>query len=73
MIAEAAQRYGIIVRDQTHNGISFYAEDPTQYGGNKLYYGPHGFFDGMTPLQLLARFPWGHLQLLKLQLVPSQA
>jgi hypothetical protein len=73
MIAEAAQRYGIVVRDQTHNGISFYAEDPTQYGGNKLYYGPHGFFDGMTPLQLLARFPWDHLQLLKLQLSPSQA
>jgi O-antigen/teichoic acid export membrane protein len=71
MIAEAAQRYGIVVRDQTHYGITFYAEDPTQYGGNKLYYGPHGFFDGMTPLQLLARFPWSHLQVLKLELSPT--
>ena len=73
MIAEAAQRYGIIVRDQTHYGISFYAEDPTQYGGNKLYYGTHGFFGGMTPQQLLARFPWSDLQVLKLQLSAAYA
>ena len=32
MLALAAQRYGIIVRDQTHADIGFYAEDPTQYG-----------------------------------------
>ena len=72
MISEAAQRYGIIVVNQTHEGISFSAEDPSQYGGNKLYYGAHGFFDGMTPLQLLARFPWSHLQVLKLQLSPAK-
>ena len=68
MIAQAAQRYGIVVRDQTHDGISFYAEDPTQHGGNKLYSGPDGFFDGMTPQQLLARFPWSHLEVMQLQL-----
>jgi hypothetical protein len=72
MIAEAAQRYGIIVRDQTLEGIQFYAEDPTQYGGRKLYYGPHGFFGGMTPQQLLARFPWDRLQVLKLELSAAQ-
>jgi hypothetical protein len=32
MIALAAQRYGIIVRDQSHEAIGFFAEDPTQYG-----------------------------------------
>ena len=32
MIALAAQRYGIIVRDQSHEDIGFFAEDPTQYG-----------------------------------------
>jgi hypothetical protein len=32
MMALAAQRYGIIVRDQTHANIGFFAEDPTQYG-----------------------------------------
>lgn len=32
MIALAAQRYGIIVRDQSHEGIGFFAEDPTPYG-----------------------------------------
>ena len=72
MIAEAAQRYGIVVRDQTHDAISFYAEDPTRYGDNELYWGRHGFFDDMTPEQLLARFPWNHLEVLKLHLTTEQ-
>ena len=32
MMALSAQRYGIIVRDQSHADIGFFAEDPTQYG-----------------------------------------
>ena len=44
MIALAAQRYGIIVRDQSHADIGFFAEDPTQYGAKPMtasdpYYG----------------------------------
>ena len=44
MIALAAQRYGIIVRDQSHADIGFFAEDPTPYGAKSLtasdpYYG----------------------------------
>jgi hypothetical protein len=44
MIALAAQRYGIIVRDQSHADIGFFAEDPTQYGARSKtatdpYYG----------------------------------
>ena len=68
MIALAAQRYGMIVRDQTHEGISLYAEDPTPYGGAGMYYGPRGIFGGQTPQRLLASFPWSHLQVMKLHL-----
>lgn len=44
MIAVAAQRYGIIVRDQSHADIGFFAEDPSQYGAKPMtasdpYYG----------------------------------
>ncbi len=43
MIALAAQRYGIIVRDQTHADIGFFAEDPWPYSaGGRIpdpYYG----------------------------------
>ena len=44
MIALAAQRYGIIVRDQSHEEIGFFAEDPSQYGAKPYtasdpYYG----------------------------------
>jgi hypothetical protein len=66
MIAEAAQRYGIFVRDGTGN-VAFYAQDPISTG-TELYTGPHGYFEGKTPGQLLASFPWSHLQLLKVEL-----
>ena len=67
-MALAAQRYGIIVRDQTHKGTSFFAEDPTQFGGRDVYYGPHGFFGAELPVPLLADFPWSHLQVLEMHL-----
>jgi hypothetical protein len=66
MLAEAAQRYGIVVRDHTAT-VSFYAQDPTSTGTNP-YAGPHGYFEGKTPAQLLASFPWSYLQLLKMEL-----
>lgn len=70
MIALAAQRYGIIVRDQTHIGTTFYGEDPgpaatIDYGGAGGYYG------GRTPLQLLARFPWSALEVIDMHLCTS--
>ena len=51
MIALAAQRYGIIVRDQSHADIGFFAEDPTQYGAKPYtasdpYYGVMRDADG---------------------------
>jgi hypothetical protein len=66
MIAEAAQRYGIVVRD-TASHVTLYAQDPTPTGTNP-YLGPHGYFEGKSPQQLLESFPWSHLQLLKMTL-----
>jgi hypothetical protein len=67
MMAVAAQRYGIIVRDQTGHAISFFAEDPTQYGSDP-YTGTNGLFGGPWPNPITEAFPWEHLQLLKMNL-----
>lgn len=66
MLAEAAQKYGIVVRDTAPN-LAFYGQDPTPTGANP-YTGPHGYYEGKSPPQLLALFPWSHLQLLKMEL-----
>jgi hypothetical protein len=60
-IALAAQRYGILVRDTAPN-IAFYAESPT---GADPYAGAGGLFGGSRPDQLLARFPWSRLQVVR--------
>jgi hypothetical protein len=62
MMAEAAQRYGIFVRDVAAN-VTFYAQDPINVGANP-YLGPGGFFGGSYPQALLASFPWASLELL---------
>jgi hypothetical protein len=64
MIALAAQRYGLVVRDQTHHGISLFAENPVQFGGNPY----QRYFLGRTPPQMLASFPWDRLQVLRMHL-----
>ncbi len=71
MMALAAQRYGIIVRDQSHHAIGFYGEDPTPTGADP-YHGPSGFFGNVWPSDLLARFPWRSLQLLRMDLHTSR-
>jgi hypothetical protein len=64
IMAEAVQRYGMIVRDQTSNALAFYAEDPSPTGSN-----PYGqLFGNQYPIDLLASFPWEHVQLLKMDL-----
>lgn len=63
LIAEAAQRYGIIVTDRGEN-IAFYAEDPTPYRRNPYWPGRREHFSGESPDRLLAAFPWSELQLL---------
>ena len=69
MIAEAAQRYGIFVRDHGGN-VCFFAQDPIPTG-TEPYTAKGGYFEGKYPSQLLAGFPWSHLELLKLQLHSS--
>ena len=61
IMAEAAQRYGIIVRDKTLHAIAFYAEDPTPLGTNPYI----RLFDGKSPGVLLQSFPWNYLQAVK--------
>jgi hypothetical protein len=70
MMAEAAQRYGIVVRDRTHQSVAFFAED-TSPSGNDPYHGQAGMFGGMMPDELLAGFPWKRLQVLKMRLCTS--
>lgn len=64
MIAVAAQRYGIIVRDQAE-AVTFYAEDTNAEGAPNPYYGPHGWFEGQYVSNLLKAFPWSHLEALR--------
>ena len=66
MIAQAAQRYGLFVRDYSPN-VAFYAQDPTPTGTDP-YVGPTGYFEGRYPRELLAAFPWSHLELLEMKL-----
>ena len=62
MIARAAQRYGMVVRDRTDRATGFYAEDPQPTGEN-----PYGrLFDGHYPDAVLAGFPWDRLQVLNM-------
>jgi hypothetical protein len=69
MIAEAAQRYGIFIRDGSTN-VTFQAQDPTPTGTNP-YTGSQGYFEGSRPRELLAVFPWNKLELLKMALHKS--
>jgi hypothetical protein len=67
MMAVAAQRYGMIVRDKTSTALAFFAEDWRQYGFDP-YYGDGGFFEGKYPTALMRSFPWQHLQLVKMDI-----
>ncbi len=69
MMAEAAQRYGIVVRDQTGWALGFSAEDPLD--APNPYVGSTGLFGGLAPNYLLQKFPWSHLQVLKMDLRSS--
>jgi len=66
LMAEAAQRYGIIVRDKAKN-INFYGQDPTPTGTDP-YHGKEGYYEGSCACRILESFPWSHLQLLKMEL-----
>jgi hypothetical protein len=76
MMAEAAQKYGLVVNDQAP-AVTFHGEDPSQYiaqYGYNPYLGPQGHpgtagaLFNAYPNVLLAAFPWSHLQLLQMNL-----
>jgi hypothetical protein len=63
LIAQAAQRYGIVVRD-TSGVVSFIGQDPLN-GDFSIY---RRLAQGLYPNKLLAKFPWSHLQVVKMDL-----
>lgn len=64
IIAEAAQRYGIVIRDKA-GAVVFYGEDP-QPTGHDPYHGPGGYFENEYISTLLReQFPWHRLQALR--------
>ena len=69
MVAEAAQRYGIVLRDKA-GSVTFFGEDPTPTSTNP-YAGPTGWFEGKSAATLMEAFPWQHLQALETKLRTS--
>jgi hypothetical protein len=77
MVCLAAQKYGLIVNDQTGGGLALRGEDPApliQAGGTNPYstYFTDGTGKQWRPYQMMASFPWPSLHLLPMQL-ESQA
>jgi hypothetical protein len=73
-MAEAAQEYGIVVRDRTGSVIAFAAEDAAQAGED-----PYrdeatgaGLWQDQYPTEFLSAFPWKHLQVLELHLCANE-
>jgi hypothetical protein len=66
LIARAAQRYGMVVRDQTHHGMSLWAEVASSGDGGAKSFGT--YLKGKTPGEVLAAFPWDRVQVLKMNL-----
>jgi hypothetical protein len=66
MIARAAQRYGIFIRDRSQV-IHFFAEDPRSEKYNP-YTSSDGYFESRRPSELLSSFPWSDLQVLQMKL-----
>jgi hypothetical protein len=75
MMAEAAQKYGIIVRDQTHWAVGFWIQSPAPTTANPFYTNgvpsPTGLFQGMWPNQLMSYFPWNAVQVLRMDLTST--
>jgi hypothetical protein len=72
MMAEAAQTYGIVVRDQTKWAIGFWIQSPASAGVGNPFYNSSGNptstgpFQGKWPNQLMSYFPWGSLQVVQM-------
>jgi hypothetical protein len=60
MIAEAVQRYGMVLRDSTHIAVGFYGEQPKPGEGNPY----PAALGGLTFQEAMAKFPWAQLQVI---------
>jgi hypothetical protein len=60
LLAQAAQTYGIVVRDQS-GSVSLYGQDPTTFGSNP--WSP--LFASQGVGAYMAKFPWSHLQVIQ--------
>jgi hypothetical protein len=68
-LAEAAQRYGLVVNNRTGSTVAFYSEDPKGLG-----FDPYPeIFRGTSPWQVAHAFPWDRLQVLRMQLRSAPA
>lgn len=65
MLALAAQKYGLIVRDRTPGGVTLFGQQPIGAGQAAVY---RKLFGGRTAEELLSEFPWDDLEVLKLSL-----
>jgi hypothetical protein len=63
MLAQAAQTYGIVLRDQS-GAVTLYAQDPTTAGSNPW----PSALSGWSTATYLSWFPWSHLQAIQTQL-----
>jgi hypothetical protein len=69
MIAQAAQKYGLVVNDQTWSVVGFRAQDPTplmregQPNPYLKYFANPATGTYEAPTGFLAVFPWSHLEL----------
>jgi hypothetical protein len=68
MLAEAAQKYGIIVRDGGSN-VAFYGEDPTPTGTNPY---PELFGGRYINQVLISEFPWTRLYVPRAWLIDEE-
>ena len=64
MMAEAAQRYGIYVRDKSGT-VTFYAEDPATFDGKSPF---PALLGDRTTTEALRPFPWNRLQVVRMRL-----
>ena len=64
MMAKAAQKYGMIVKDKS-SVVAFTAEDPYLYS-QKFGLDPYGYaFDGVGASEIMKSFPWQYVQVVK--------
>jgi hypothetical protein len=72
-IMRAAQKYGLIVHDITHDNVSMAGQDPITETPDPYRFGPgvggvpngnQGYFQGQKAYQVLQAFPWDKLRVI---------